>query len=327
MPESYHFLMISTISCEEPNFYSLMYSHKEHIEKWLVQFNDPNFVLSEICHIINKNFVTKKSEKIFLEKILASQDFLNDIGENGNYSILNIQQQGHSQQIYSEYLRNLFLSERGEDVPINDFNKQVLIYIDDFMFSGMKARHDIINHKTDWDLGAGGKKIIYIFMGTHTNAEYYLKNEFQKHNINFKLWRFVNLENSLYSKDNSDVFWPKENIADTDLVEKYARNLDYPVVFRSNTSNSVGKHQSFSSANARDKIEKEFLIAGLKIIDDCHTQFPPLGISAFTGIGFGGTLMSYHNVPNNLPLCLWWGNPINPGGLGSWYPLFMRKTW
>ena len=68
------------------------------------------------------------------------------------------------------------------------------------------------------------------------------------------------------------------------------------------------------------------MVAGIKIINQCNTDIPPLGFSSFKGFGFGGNVYSYRNIPNNTPLCLWWGNPNN-NGLGDWYPLMMRTVY
>jgi hypothetical protein len=35
-------------------------------------------------------------------------------------------------------------------------------------------------------------------------------------------------------------------------------------------------------------------------------------------LGFGSTLVTFRNCPNNCPLAFWAGYP--------WYPLFQRKT-
>ncbi|MCZ2075826.1 MAG: hypothetical protein LC130_12610 [Bryobacterales bacterium] len=44
----------------------------------------------------------------------------------------------------------------------------------------------------------------------------------------------------------------------------------------------------------------------------------PLGYAALKTLGFGATVVTYRNYPNNCPLGLWAGSP--------WYPLFRRKT-
>lgn len=299
------------------------YSHENHIARWAKQFNDPDFVISEITNILNNTFITEENEITFLKGLLNNSKLLESLDD---FTILNIQKKGNSQKFYSKRLKDLFITEKGLDIKINDFNKSTYIYIDDFMFSGMKARHDVMNLLTNRNLY--NKKIIYIFMGIHNNADYYLNKEFSGKKISINIWRCINFENRLYYKNNSDVFWPKESVMNIPEVGNYisSKSLNN-IKYRDNSSNSIGELKIFSSPDNRDKLEIELLLAGIKIINECNTDYLPLGISSFEGFGFGGTVFSHRNIPNNVPICLWWGNPKNQGGLGSWYPLMMRNVY
>lgn len=300
------------------------YSHEEHIERWVSQFTNQDIIIAELAHIMDKVFIEEHNELTFFENLLKNPKIIADIGQPGNYSILNIQKKGRSQSVYSLKMQEVFQTILSENVPINDFSKNVLIYVDDFMFSGMKARHDILNLFESNDK----KKVVYIFMGVHSNADYYLKKTFTDKGIDKTVWRCLTLENALSRKDISDTYWPKESIRSNPVVVKYRNDrLERDIEFRSNSSQSIGELKLFSNSANREIVENEFLLAGIKIINECNTDIPPLGVSAFKGIGFGGTVMSYRNIPNNTPLCLWWGNPVNPGGLGSWYPLMMRRVY
>jgi hypothetical protein len=300
------------------------YSHREHIERWLSQFDNQDIIVKEIAHIMDQVFVEESNENVFFQNLLKNKKIIEDIGKPGTYSILNIQSDGKSQAVYSKKMKSVFKDILDEDVPINDFSKNVLIYVDDFMFSGMKARHDVINlFKT-----TEKRTVVYIFIGVHTNADYYLNKSFSEQRIDRSVWRCFSFENQLRNKDNSDVFWPKSLIGTNAEVQKYKdKNMTRELIFRSDSSTSIGDLKLFSSSKNREIIENEFLLAGIRIINECDTEIPPLGLSAFEGMGFGGTAMSYRNIPNNTPLCLWWGNPNKPGGLGSWYPLMMRRVY
>ncbi len=300
------------------------YSHNEHIERWISQFNNQDIIINELAHIMDKVFIEEHNETTFFENLLQNPKIIADIGPSGSYSILNIQRNGISQTIYSRKMQEVFKNVLDEDVPINDFTKSVLIYVDDFMFSGMKARHDILNLFEENEK----KKVVYIFIGIHSNATYYLSKTFKNEKINNTVWRCIPFENTLFKKDFSDVFWPKNNIRYYQEVINYKeRYLDRDLELRSDSSTSIGSLELFTSSENREIIENEFLLAGIKIINECNTDIPPLGVSAFKGIGFGGTAMSYRNIPNNTPICLWWGNPTNSGGLGNWYPLMMRRVY
>ena len=82
-----------------------------------------------------------------------------------------------------------------------------------------------------------------------------------------------------------------------------------------------GSNSLFSSEEARNLLEQEFLKAGVKIRQECpnlgDTQ-RPLGHSTLVTLGFGSLLITFRNCPNNAPLALWVGDP--------WYPLFPRTT-
>lgn len=304
------------------------YSHQEHIERWLSQFQEQEIIAFELAHILEKTFIEEKNEKDFFEMLVKNPRLISDIGVPGNYSILDIQVNGTSQAIYSRKLKEVFNYSLNEDVPINDFSKDVLIYVDDFMFSGMKARHDILNLFKEKDK----RKVVYIFLGVHSNADYYLSNSFKSEGIVQSVWRCINFNNTMNKRDTSDVFWPKESIKSVPLVEEFLENIKTKcgkeVVFRSDTSSSVGELEVFSNSQNREIIENEFLLAGIKIVKECNTEMLPMGKSAFkASVGFGGTAMSYRNIPNNTPLCLWWGSPQKSSGLGTWYPLMMRRVY
>lgn len=301
------------------------YSHEKHIERWLAQFDNPDVIVTELANMMDTAFFTAENENQYLSSVIKDKKIVPDLGTPGSYSILDIQTKGHSQKIYSAKLQKLFHDEKGEAVPINDFSKDTFIYIDDIVFTGMKARHDVLGNLAR--IGAG-KKIVYILIGVHSNADFYLRKEFKEKNIPNTVWRYLTFENTVSRKNNSDVFWPKLSISEHPEVVEFANNhLTHPLVLRDDAAKDVGDLKLFTSSANRQIVENEFLLAGIKIVNECNTKIPPLGVSAFKGIGFGGTAMSYRNIPNNTPLCLWWGNPKSPGGLGSWYPLMMRTVY
>jgi hypothetical protein len=300
------------------------YSHEEHIERWVNQFKNQDVVLSELSYIMDSLFFTEENENDYLKSLINDGKIISDLGEVGSYSILNIQINGQSQKIYADKLKRLYFYEKRENVPINDYSKKTLIYVDDFMFTGGRARHDVLNHLNQ--IGAS-KKIVYIFIGVHTYADYSLKQELEKQNISKSIWRSINLENRVYYKNTSDVIWPKKYLSLNSQAQKYCERFSRQIEFRDDSSTSVGNTKIFSSSQNRDVIEEEFLMAGISIVNNCNTKIKPLGNSPFDGLGFGGLAMSYRNIPNNTPLCLWWGNPNSQGGLGNWYPLMMRKVY
>jgi hypothetical protein len=108
------------------------------------------------------------------------------------------------------------------------------------------------------------------------------------------------------------------------LAEAYVRYLTeeepkYKIELR--TPGSVGKKKFFSSDETRILLEQEFLSAGLRI-RDVAPLLPetarPLGATLLKTFGFGATVVTFRNCPNNCPLAFWASDP--------WYPLFPRST-
>ena len=69
----------------------------------------------------------------------------------------------------------------------------------------------------------------------------------------------------------------------------------------------------------------------MRIRGFCQNPNPimrPLGFSSF-GVGFGSTIVTYRNCPNNAPLALWWGDPNahHNHPFSRWYPLLQRRTY
>lgn len=91
------------------------------------------------------------------------------------------------------------------------------------------------------------------------------------------------------------------------------------------------QYNVFSSEEGRQLLERELLLAGMRIRAFCknpNRALRPLGFSSFA-LGFGSMIVTFRNCPNNCPLALWWGDPH--AGLNhpfsKWYPLFPRKTY
>ena len=87
------------------------------------------------------------------------------------------------------------------------------------------------------------------------------------------------------------------------------------------TPGQVGGKGIFSSDEARQLLEEEFLKAGVRIRQMCpnlNKYQRPLGNMLLETLGFGSLIVTFRNCPNNAPLALWAGDP--------WHPLFPRTT-
>ena len=137
--------------------------------------------------------------------------------------------------------------------------------------------------------------------------------------IDIKWWRLATLENRKSCQWSSDVLWPVKIPDDDAITQAYVKNMKRQPVLR--FAGNTGGLKIFSSDTGRQLLEQEFLKAGAHIRQICP-NLPeierPLGHSYLETLGFGSTLVTYRNCPNNTPLALWVGDP--------WYPLFLRKT-
>jgi len=101
--------------------------------------------------------------------------------------------------------------------------------------------------------------------------------------------------------------------------------------FKPRTPGGKCEHDIFSSEEGRQLLERELLMAGMRIrsfSQNPNRALRPLGFSPF-GLGFGSTIVTYRNCPNNAPLALWWGDPEKPKShpFSKWCPLVPRKTY
>lgn len=155
-------------------------------------------------------------------------------------------------------------------------------------------------------------------------------------NINIKLLANLLIRDNRTSDSDIEIAWPKL-ITRNSLVNSYVssmytlsgRKLEAHEVFR--PPEFLVQEKLFSSPQAREIVERSFLIKGIELIKDNQYKAPsirPLGFMKLTSLGFGTFFITYRNIANNCPLVLWWGDTTYSAThpLGRWYPLFPRKT-
>lgn len=136
--------------------------------------------------------------------------------------------------------------------------------------------------------------------------------------VSIKWWSALELEDRKTYIVDADVLRPTSIPADP-AVRSYIQPFKYAPILRTGTS--LGQARVFASDAGRNLLEQELLKAGVQI----RRQSPrlglyqrPLGNMLLETLGFGSTLVTFRNCPNNCPLALWAGDP--------WYLLFPRKT-
>jgi hypothetical protein len=308
-----------------------------HVEKWVSQFHhdvqEP--MLKEMDYVLDKIYFDKKSVVDFLRKLVKNEKLAGqnptEFWKKANF--LNIQINGNSQNemlgVFSEGLQTecqLSVGDCGKaDGPY--------IYLDDALFSGFRVGDDLsawIKNEAPDNCDVYVLMIAFYAYGAY-RANKRLNEEVKqsKKKINFQYWRAIELENSPNRSKTSEVLWPAILPSDEGLKAYMAKENKHPFIPRE--PGGKLKNEIFSSEEGRQLLEREFLLAGVKILSKCKnpgSSLRPLGFSPF-GLGFGSLIVTFRNCPNNCPLALWWGDPEadETSPLSKWYPLFPRKTY
>jgi hypothetical protein len=246
---------------------------------------------------------------------------------------LNIQQQGHSQteirQVFGEALAQqcgLAIDECGSDAGDH-------LYLDDVLFTGGRIGNDL----SAWIAGGAPANgtVHVVVIATHTFGEWKCSERLKQEataagkKLAFHFWAALRIENRQSRSATSEVLWPATIPVDETLAAYIAAEQKFP--FKPRTPGGKLQHPIFSSEDGRQLLERELLLAGMRIRS--FSQNPskalrPLGFSPF-GLGFGSMIATYRNCPNNAPLALWWGDPNAAAShpFSKWYPLLQRKTY
>ncbi|MFC0224995.1 phosphoribosyltransferase-like protein [Serratia aquatilis] len=306
-----------------------------HVDKWISQFNqnDREFVLTQTDELLKIFYITEQKYDDFVTAIIkrpANEEYF--LG----YSFLDIQASGNSQHEILEKMQ-LAANEHGRFklLTINSFTKKEnlrnkFIYQDDLSFSAKKALSDITAFCEGNDIR--NADIIIAFFIQFSSGKHYLLTELKKRlesrNINISISRMsvmgrgFLLENRLTYSKQSDVFWPRENLIE---IPQWATTPTYVGEYR----NGFIEGDVFKNSENRDRYEKILTEKGFLILEHSLERKPslkPLGFKTYHGLGFGGSVFSYRNCPNNTPLVFWWGTYEHTGNkaLDCWYPLMKR---
>lgn len=296
------------------------------VDRWVRQFPDEaqTVILAEMHHVLQKTYLSRKKVISFLRGVMRTTKLVGDDPTTfwKNANLLDIQGGGASQREMLALLKIILQRDLGIDKSGNA-ESSVYIYLDDGIFTGNRVLNDI----RQWisSSAPANAELHVIASAVHRGGEYYAISKVKeaakaagKAAITAKWWHAVYLEDRKFATDNSDVLRPKA-IPDDDFVRAYVEGMRIKPHLRN--GESVGASGIFSSAANRHLLEQEFLKAGAKIRSICPllgiTQ-RPLGHMTLETLGFGSTIVTFRNCPNNAPLALWAGDP--------WFPLFPRST-
>lgn len=297
----------------------------EDVVRWAGQI-DPDFrddLIEELAHVLDKTYFSKKTILIFLKNLIHNSKLTggNDSKFWKHAGLMDVQLGGSSQRDMLNEFQKLLKTEVGHSGRIEHENSDTFVYIDDVIFTGNRVRRDLdewIKKQAPHDA-----EVHIIVTAIHSGSSWGLQQirntiAAEGKRINLHPWCCANIEDKVINE--SDVLRPRD-IAFDDEVEEYANGLEKQVRLR--TASTTGKNGFFSSEAARNNIELGLLKAGVAVRKKCHylaekRSMRPLGYHYFEMLGFGSTVITYRNCPNNCPLAIWAGDP--------WHPLFPRST-
>lgn len=307
----------------------------DHVERWINQFDAgvQDALLKEVNHVLSNTYFSKEKTSTFLDGIINSKKLTGDdacsFWEKSNF--LKIQLNGNSQEDFLQLFDDILYEKCGVDLSECGEENGIYVYIDDFVFSGLRLGTDI----ESWMKANPRDKIrLYVLViATHSFGAFKSEERIKKvakdlgTNIKISYWRFAEFENTVRNSSSAEVLWPAVVPDDDELKEYIAKETKYP--FKPRVVGGKLRHDIYSSEEGRQLLEREMTLAGMRILSRCKEPkkvMRPLGFSNF-GLGFGSMLVTYRNCPNNCPLALWWGNPAESSAALNWYPLLPRKTY
>jgi len=299
----------------------------EHVDRWAKQFaaNVQLPILSEINHVLKSTYLSRNKVSHFLSAVTRLEKLTGSDPRAfwRSVSFLDIQTSGSSQREMLGIFDNLLRTACGLGVDECSYRgtQATFVYLDDAVFTGSRILQDL----TRWIRGAAPRSAIIhvILVALHRGGMYHANRQVLKaaktagKTISLTWWKAIGLEDRLAYINISDVLRPV-SIPNLPDVQQYVQGMTRAPKLR--LPCGVVRQSLFSSEQARNLLEQEFLKAGVRIRRNCQTldEFQrPLGHSKLETLGFGSLIVTFRNCPNNAPLALWAGAP--------WYPLFERK--
>lgn len=326
MPERGHLLQAIANIAGDYRTGQIERATPDHVARWIGQFpravQDP--ILAEMGHVLRQTYFSRHYVTQFFSALIKYERLAGDdpcaFWRSANF--LNLQTAGNSQRD----LLGVFDTQLQEQCRfgVNECGQALntYVYIDDALFSGGRIKSDLIS----WVNGPApaNATVFIITIARHTQGHFFAEKDLAKasneagKNIAFR-WvsRYV-IEDRNYYTNTSDVFRPTHIPADPP-TQAYVVTLGSAPNLRA--PGSVGGNRFFSSEAGRTLLEQEFLKMGVWIRQICPNLGVfqrPLGNTTHKKVGFGSTIVTYRNCPNNAPLALWVDAP--------WYPLFPRRT-
>lgn len=307
----------------------------DHVDRWAGQFPDDVQIplLAELKYVFESTYFSREVVRQFADDWLTKRDL---VGPDPaafwtRARFLRIQQHGESQDAMLAVFDEALRARLGISVAQCGSDGGPYIYLDDVIFSGKRVRTDL----GTWIVDSGPREAVVhvLVIASHALGRYEAEREISERSsasgkrVTVIFGEDACFENRLANRDRSEVLWPTELPDDAAVAAYVAQEQRYP--FQARIAGGDLYREIFSSEEGRRLLEREFLLAGVRIRGFCQApeeKMRPLGYSAY-GVGFGSLIATFRNCPNNAPLALWWGDPdARPRHpLAAWYPLLPRK--
>ena len=296
------------------------------VERWVAQFDYAVQVpiLREMDHVLKNTYVNQTFVEEFLSRLIRNEKLTgNDACAFWrSKGILGIQTGGNSQRDMLRILDARLGEECGFGIGDCASDGNAFIYIDDILFTGDRLYQDL----SPWirEVAPPKCRVYILLIAYHTYGQYNAAKRLRElsrsagKQIEFSWWSSGEFEDRKSYTNQSEVLRPTR-IPNDPAVEAYVAGMKYPPHLRVPMERK--DHNPFSGEEGRQLLESEFLKAGVRIRQMCPYLQPskrPLGHMGLETLGFGSTIVSYRNCPNNAPLALWVDDP--------WVPLFPRST-
>lgn len=308
-----------------------------HVERWIKQFGRDSQVpvLRELDHVLKKTYFSRERATKFLDGLVSENALAGKepcvFWKKATFH--QRQENGHSQAELLRIFDDILEEKCGFTTASCDGSGSDHIYLDDAMFTGARVGKDLeLWIRATAPKNATARVVVF---AAHSFAAFKLQERIakasrdQKKVIRLEIWRIAEFENKLINRNVSEVLWPSVLPDDDSLRAYIAAEKKFP--FQPRDAGGKTAHNLFSSETGRQILEKELLLAGMRIRSFSKNPSPalrPLGFSPF-GLGFGSMIVTFRNCPNNCPLALWWGDPDAESShpFSKWYPLFPRETY
>ena len=289
-------------------------------------------MLHEMDHVLRRTYFSEADVLWFFESVIKSAK-LTEGDPQGFWRsahLLDIQQDGNSQAD----IRRLFCDAVEREWGLTPgAGESVFVYLDDVLFSGSRIGNDL----SAWIAGESPEAatVHVVVIASHSLGQWKCRERLEKaasdagKRVQFHFWAALRIENRRLYRNESEVLWPATVPNDPALSAYMAEETRFP--FTPRTPGARFEHRIFSSEMGRQLLERELLLAGIRIRSLSREPSPamrPLGFSPF-GLGFGSMIVTYRNCPNNAPLALWWGDPEADRShpFSRWWPLVQRRAY